>query len=82
MMAEIARKKLEGQLVDADLMTREMCKVVEHMKAHLRLIPQAMASRLAMIKDPAAVQALLLKEIDLALDRLADTEVIPSPDAA
>lgn len=63
-----------GELVEAEEAAREFADCAAAVKARLRRIPDAVADRVLKVKSPHAVKALLLTEIDEALEELAAQE--------
>jgi len=64
-------RQREGELVERWQVREDAATVATVAKARLRAIPTSVADRVASTSDPHAVKALLLTEIDAALEGLA-----------
>lgn len=71
----LANAVTRGELVKAEDVARQFAEIASNVKARLRRIPDAVAARAVKAKNPHAVKALLLREIDEALGELSRTKV-------
>jgi phage terminase Nu1 subunit (DNA packaging protein) len=79
-LAELKRRKEEGELVNAEEVAMAFANVAAIVQQKLRTIPGRVAARVRACATEAEVRAMLMEEIDIALTALADGLVVDDDD--
>lgn len=77
--AEIEAAKARGEVCSVAVIERNLAGVFAEVKTNVRNIPDRVVSGLIGMTDEREFKAVLLREIDLVLDALAESDVLIEP---
>ena len=77
--AEVEAAKSRGEVCSVATIERNLAGLFAEVKANLRNIPDRVVSGLIGMTDEREFKAVLLREIDLVLDALAESDVLIEP---
>lgn len=77
--AEIEAAKARGEVCSVSVIERNLAGVFAEVKTNVRNIPDRVVSGLIGMTDEREFKAVLLREIDLVLDALAESDVLIEP---